>query len=113
MCRLPAAPNVDVDSVLRDYLGKYIYDVQTAIRENPTWHLDQLRDHLMVVQKGAADVFGIASLNRLEGNKFAATIEVAEMLGRGKRLVRISDDTNAGMGYFEIEAAETVTEIIP
>ena len=67
--RLPAAPNVDVDLVLRDYLGKYIYDVQTAIRENPTWHLDQLRDYLMVVQNGSADVFGIGSLNRLEGKQ--------------------------------------------
>ncbi len=43
------------------------------------------------------------TLKRGQQNKFSATIEIAEMLGQERKVVRVSDRTNAGMGDFQIE----------
>lgn len=104
VCALPSKVNVDVDRVLRDYLGHFIFELQAAVANNPTWRLDEVRLHLKTSQQTSANVFSIRSLERGALKEFSAVVEIAEMLGQGLRLVHVNQRTNAGMGGFEIEA---------
>lgn len=101
--RLPAKINVDVDQVLRGYLSQYIHDLQKAVVTNSSWEEDQLMTHLNTVQKSTTKIFSIRNFKRTNEKQFSAEVVVAPMLGKGQRLVRVSNTTNAGMGDFTIE----------
>ncbi|PZV19090.1 MAG: hypothetical protein DCF20_03395 [Pseudanabaena sp.] len=103
ICQLPSKIKVDVDKVLRDYLSRYIHELQVAVTNKPDWQLDQLQVHLNTVQRAAMKVFSVKELQRCEHNQFSATVVISEMLGQKRRLVRVSNQTNAGMGEFMIE----------
>jgi hypothetical protein len=100
---LPSKVNVDVETVLRDYLSRYIHDLQVAIAGHPAWHLPQLQGHLSNVQKASARVFALQEFTRGPHKEFSAVISIVEMLGQKKRVVRVNHKTNAGMGDFKIE----------
>jgi AAA domain, putative AbiEii toxin, Type IV TA system len=108
VCKLPCKKPVDALRVLRRYLSRYIHDLQAAVVDNPRWQLAEVQNHLSTHQQATVRVFTVSVLTRgQEGkeNEFQAVVSVAEMLGQGRRLVRVSHKTNAGMGDFEIEAA--------
>lgn len=105
VCCLPAKVSVDINPVLRNYLGYYIHDLQAAVVNNLTWELEQVRTHLNTVRPTTAKVFLVESLKRGKNKEFNAIVSVAEMLGHKRKSVRISHETNAGMGSFEIEDA--------
>jgi hypothetical protein len=109
ICRLPSKIKVDVDKVLRNYLSRYIHELQVAVTNKPDWQLDQLKLHLNTVQHAAMKVFSVEELNRFEHNHFSAIIIISEMLGQKQRLVRVSHQTNAGMGEFEIQLIDDNT----
>ncbi|MGB5054086.1 MAG: TOPRIM nucleotidyl transferase/hydrolase domain-containing protein, partial [Nitrospirales bacterium] len=99
---LPSKLSVDVDPVIRGYLSQYIHDLQIAIVTHPSWGEDQLLAHLNTVQKSTTKVFSIRKFERNVEKQFSAEVVVAPMLGKGQRLVRVSNTTNAGMGDFTI-----------
>ena len=69
VCALPSKVSVDVERVLRDYLSRYIHDLQAAVVSNPTWLLDQVRAHLNTIQKATIKVFFVQELNRGPGKE--------------------------------------------
>jgi hypothetical protein len=104
ICELPSKMSVDLDRVLRDYLSDYIHVLQTALATNAALELEQLRVHLNIIQPVARKVFSVKELSRGEGTKFNAIIQIAGMFGLPNRFVRISHQTNAGMGDFKIDS---------
>jgi len=102
---LPSKVSVDVERVLRDYLSRYIHDLQAAVTNNPTWELGQLQTHLSTVQRATIKVFSVQELTRGQHKDFSAVVSISSMLGQRPRLVRVSHRTNAGVGDFDIESA--------
>jgi hypothetical protein len=102
VCRLPAKVSVDINRVLRNYLGHYIHDLQVAVVNNLTWGLDQVQVHLNAIQPTTTKIFSIQSLTRGQNKEFNANIGITEMVGHKRKLVQVSHETNAGMGNFEI-----------
>ena len=102
---LPSKVSVDVERVLRDYLSRYIHELQAAVTNNPTWQLDQLRAHLSTIQRATTKVFSVQELTRGQSKDFNAIVAISAMLGQKPRLVRVSHRTNAGIGDFQIEFA--------
>ena len=102
---LPSKVSVDVERVLRDYLSRYIHELQTAVTNNPTWQVGQLQSHLNTIQRAATKVFSVQELSRGAHKEFDATVSIAAMLGEKPRRVRVNHRTNAGMSDFQIEFA--------
>ena len=107
---LPSKADVDVESVLRNYLSDYIHQLQKTLASNPDWNQQQIQNRLNAPQPSLAGVFSVGELERGQQGKFNVTIEIAGMLGQERRMVRVSDQTNAGMGDFKIESAQMVNE---
>jgi len=105
VCTLPSKVSVDIDRVLRDYLSRYIHDLQSAVVNNPTWELAQIKTHLNTIQKATAKVFSVSKLTRGPHKEFRAVVLIAEMLSQKQRLMHVNHQTNAGMGEFTIEQA--------
>jgi hypothetical protein len=105
VCALPSMVGVDVEHVLRDYLSYYIHDLQATVVKHPTWLLDQVQAHLNAIQPATAKVFSIRELTRVKLEEFSAVVIITEMLSQKERLVRVTHQTNAGMGDFKIEYA--------
>ena len=103
ICELPSKPSVDVEPVLKEYLGSYIHDLQASILDNPTWELQELKTSMLVRQSATGKIFGINSFLRGPGEKFTAVIGVLSILGQGARVVKVTEITNAGMRHFTIE----------
>lgn len=103
ICQLPTKDAVDVEPVLRRYLGQYIHNLQTAIVTNPTWEFEKLKSHMPLVQRETAKVFNLEHFTRIENGKFHAAIIISGMLGRAALRVNIDQQTNAGMGNFLID----------
>ncbi len=110
VCNLPSKTDVDVEPVLRDYLSDYIHELQKSVHNNPDCHQDTIQERLNAVLPSTSVVFSIRKFERYEGKKFGATIEIMEMLGQGKRIVQVSNETNAGMGDYTIESAPRMSE---
>jgi len=106
VCNLPSKTSVDVDRVLRDYLSHYIHDLQAAVANNPKWQITEVQAHLRNIQRATTKVFSVQELTRGEGKEFNAIVSITEMLGQKGRLVRVSHQTNAGMGDFKIDFTE-------
>ena len=101
---LPSRPDVDTEPVVRKYLSDYIHELQKAAVANPSWQLDQIKQHLNMSKPEIGSVFSIQSFVRAgKEEEFQATIEVSEMLGLNKRFVRVGHSTNAGMGDFVLK----------
>lgn len=107
VCRLPAKIKVDIDKVLRDYLSRYIHELQSTLINNTDWGLAQLQAHLGTTQRAAAKLFSIDEFVRVDNNNFRALVVIAEMLGQPKRVVVVTHLTNAGMGEFEVSGVQS------
>lgn len=103
---LPSKGSVDVEPVLRDYLGRYIHDLQVAVTNNLSWQLPELQAHLGALHRATTKVFAVQDLTRGKHKEFNATVSISPMLGQGQKLVRVSHHTNAGLGDFQIEKLE-------
>ena len=106
VCRLPASLDVDPEPVIRNYLSDYIHELQKAAVANPGWEAGEVQQRLVAVKPEMASVFSIRDFARTgETGQFQATVEVCEMLGFQKRIARVGNKTNAGIGEFVIEPA--------
>jgi len=103
VCSMPSKTDVDVEPVLRNYLSNYIHALQQIVINNPEWQLSQVQTRLNTSQPEATTVFSVQTFERYDSDRFEALIEITEMLGQHRRAVRVSERTNAGMGYFQIE----------
>jgi hypothetical protein len=104
ICRLPSKTPVDVNAVLMDYLGGYIHDLQGAILNNPAWELGELRSYMAIRQRSTVKVFSLEHFHRGPGGSFRAIVRVTPMLGQGAHQVTVTEQTNAGMRNFQLEA---------
>lgn len=100
---LPSKVKVDIDSVLRDYLSRYIHELQSALVANATWGQVELQAHLVNVQKNSSKVFKLVSLSKTASREFVAKVIVASLLGQAQKVVTITQHTNAGMHGFVFE----------
>ena len=64
VCVLPAKPEVDLEKVLRKYLGRYIYDLQACIVTNSAWSLTDVQQYMKVAQPSMQGVFDVTALQR-------------------------------------------------
>lgn len=103
VCLLPSKVDVDVERVLRNYLSRYIHDLQSAIVNNPAWQLDQVQAYLDSIHQATKEVFSVQKLVREQNKEFSAVVLITEMLDQKQRLVHVNHQTNAGMGDFKIE----------
>ena len=113
ICELPSKTEVDINTVLRNHLSSYIHELQRAVVNNASWQSDRMMHHMNLPQLSRNGVFRMQHFEIKPNGGFTATISIAEMLGQNERLVRVSENTNAGMGEFEIEFASTVMEDTP
>lgn len=103
VCDFPSKADVDVDQVLRNYLGRYIHELQNTARNHPDWGRAEVQEHLNTLMAPFAQIFSVQKIDRGSNNEFTAVIEIERMLGQGRRSVRVGSHTNAGMGDFQIE----------
>ena len=113
VCALPSKKHVDVNPVLRNYLSDYIHELQKVVLENSSWNREQIQRRLNTIQPGLSQIFSLTTYECSQQGTFSATIEIAEMLGQGKRITHVNHQTNAGMGKFEIESAPMISEDEP
>ena len=107
---LPSKTDIDVEPVLRNHLIRYIVEFQMMVTDNPSWQQDKIQARLNEVLPPTVGVFSVQNFIRQEGKTFSATIEIMEMLGQGRRIVQVTDETNAGMGNFKIETVSMISE---
>ena len=110
VCHLPSKRSVNIDAILRNYLSSYIHELQRVLVNHPDWSIEQIQQRLNMQQPAAKKVFAVSELERRLNGAFRATILVAEMLGETKRIVRVNENTNAGMGEFIIESHSAANE---
>lgn len=101
----PSKDTVNVDVVLHKRLATYIHGLQQLVVEYPDWDEERVRQRLYTDFPEYTDVFTVPKFEKQPGNKFQATILVANLLSQGSKHVEISDQTNAGMGHFVIKPA--------
>ena len=111
--RLPAKPEVDVETVLRNHLGDYIHELQKVVVKNQNWEKDQIEAQINSSDPSHAAVFSIHEFARGENGRFDATIEITELLGQGKRWTEVDEHTIAGMLGFAIHSNEPTIEGTP
>ena len=113
VCSMPSKTDVDVEPILRKYLSNYIHELQQTVINNPDWQLSQIQPRLNMSLPAVTTVFSIQQFKRCGGTRFEALVVVAEMLGQPKRVVRVSERTNAGMSDFQIEPCEGTNQRAP
>lgn len=106
VCNMPSKTDVDVESTLRRYLSNYIHELQQTVINNSDWQLSDIQTRLNTIQPEATTVFSVQAFKRHDGDRFEALVEIAEMLGQHRRVVRVSERTNAGMSDFQIEPCD-------
>ena len=104
--RFPSKNSVDLDVVLRRRLASYIHGFQQTVVQYPDWDHEQVQDRMNSTLPEYADVFSIQHFEHQSEKKFQATILITNLLNQGSKIVHISDQTNAGMGKFEIKSAD-------
>ena len=102
----PAKEVVDLDLSLRRRLAFYILSLQQTVVEYPGWTREQVQARMNSILPEYSGVFSIEIFDRLPGKKFHSTISVANLLNQGRKVVEVTDLTNAGMGGFEIKTVE-------
>ena len=110
VCSMPSKTDVDVEPILRKYLSNYIHELQQTVINNPDWQLSQIQSRLNTSLPAVTTVFSIQKFERCDATRFEALVDIAEMLGQLKRVVRVNERTNAGMSDFQIEPCEDTNQ---
>ena len=113
VCNLPSKAEVDLDAALSNHLSSYIHEFQRTVVNNPDWQAEQIRQRLISIQPSWNGVFSIQDFARTPKGGFEATVGIIAMLGQRARVVSVSNNTNAGMGEFEIKLAPVISEAAP
>ena len=105
ICKLPAKAPVDIDTLMKKYLGDYVHALQGLVLSHMDWTIEQFNSHFSTSASGLGKLFQVTAFERLASAKFNATISIS---GSTPRFVKVSDQTNAGMRQFTFEAAAPV-----
>ena len=100
----PSKDLVNLDIVLRRRLATYIHCLQQTVVEYPDWGQKKVQERMNTTLPEYTGVFSIQHFQKQADNKFQATILVANLLNQGSKNVEVTDQTNAGMGGFEIKS---------
>jgi hypothetical protein len=95
---LPAKPPVDTESVLRGYVSGYIHELQGLVVSKQEWGKEEIVAHFQASPAGLGRLVTLVEFERTTDREFRATLKIA---GQQARLVKISQETNAGMRRFE------------
>ena len=101
--RLPSKTTVDLEPTLRRHLSRYIFELQQAALAHSDYNRDQLEARLSATAGAMTGVFSLREFAHGPANEFEALVEVAEMLGGGKQLAKVTHLTNAAMQCFELQ----------
>ena len=113
VCTLPSKDEIDLDVALRNYLSRYIHELQRDVVTNPYGQIDDISQRLSNVQPSWNGVFSIQDFAKTPESGFEAKIGIIPMLGQSARIVHVSNRTNAGMGDFKIDRAPTESVATP
>jgi hypothetical protein len=102
VCALPSKATVDPDPVLKSHLSDYIHALQSAIVQNASWNLDELRAFLATRHAATSKIFVLTQFKRT-ATGFDADITVAPLFGGPGRHVVVTEQTNAGMRSFKLQ----------
>ena len=108
--RLPSKTEVDVDIVLRNHLADYIHELQKVVVKNPIWGQNRIEAQINSSEPSRAKMFSICAFKRGQNGKFHAIVEIAGLLGHGKRWTEVDEHTIAGMLEFAMQSNEPVVE---
>lgn len=98
---LPSKPPVDVESVLRGYVGNYIHELQGLVVSKPDFGTDQIIAHFSASQSGLGKLVTLYKFERLKDMQFHAVLRVSVPQAR---FVDVTHETNAGMRWFNFRS---------
>ena len=104
VCQLPSKEDVDLSEALRNHLSDYIHQFQRVTVQHPSWQEAEIQERLDSLHPATRGIFRLSDFSRTASGNFSAAIIVKSMLGKGSRMVRVDERTNAGVGDFSIEA---------
>ena len=102
----PSKDSVNLDIALHRRLATYIHGLQQTIVEYPGWGQEEVQERMNSTFAEYTAVFSIHQFQKQAGNRFQAAILIANLLGQGPKTVDVTDQTNAGMGRFELKSAD-------
>jgi hypothetical protein len=103
---LPSKVNVNLDDILKEYLSRYIHEIQSLIVSKGATTVSDVSAHLTITYPGWSRLFILKSLSATSAHKFDGSIRVAEIAGERERVVDFSNMTNAGMREFAFRSGE-------
>jgi hypothetical protein len=97
---LPSKAHVNLDDILKEYLSRYIHEIQSMIISNTATAISDINARLAVTHPGWDRLFVLQSLRVANSRRFEGSIRVIGLAGDRERVVDFSDSTNAGMRDF-------------
>ena len=99
--KLPSKAPVDFDGVLRVHLSDYVHELQKVVAANTDWKRDGIDSRMQQHPLQKSGVVWLDSFQRSGKGRFDATIGVSEMVGGGRRFLKVNSNTTIGnMGSF-------------
>jgi hypothetical protein len=97
---LPSKAKVNLDDTLRQYLSRYIHEIQGLIVSGAATNLTGVKAHLGTTFPGWERLFVLEFINITNVREFNGSITVSGVGEGRKRTVDFSNATNAGMQGF-------------
>lgn len=101
---LPGKASVDIERTLREYVSRYIHDLQAIVTSHPDWAKDQVENRLRQSHPNFSNVVSLSSLERSSTSAFIAIVHISELLDSGPQYIEVTQNTNAGVGDFTLRA---------
>src|SRR5262249_10508643 len=90
---LPSKINVSLDNILREYLSRYIHEIQSLIVSRTASTLSEVQAHLNTTYQGWDRLFMLETLSVINVNRFTGSIRILGLAGDRERLVDFSNAT--------------------
>ncbi|MEH2566108.1 hypothetical protein [Bradyrhizobium sp. AZCC 2289] len=103
---LPSKIDVNLDNILKEYLSRYIHEIQSLIVSKGVTTGSDANAHLTATHPGWDRLFMLQSLSVTSAYKFDGSIRVVQIAGERERVVDFSNTTNAGMREFAFRSSE-------
>ena len=89
ICKLPGKEPVEVDTVLTEYLSRYIVELQNLSVKHPKWGVVEHGAYLTQHSIGKGRLFELRSFERRDGRAFSAVVAVRLDLGQTDQMVGV------------------------
>ncbi len=94
--KLPSKAQVDFDDVLRRHLSDYVHELQKVVKANPGWERTRIEGHMQNHPLSKSSAVSLQSFQSGTIGRFEATIGISEMLGKGRRDIKVCSNTTIG-----------------